>query len=520
MSESVGAKLRRNTRAGIITWALAQVVMVIRMAVYYQYLGEAGYGLWFLAFSIMSYFIFYNFGINNAFIKYTAEYHAKKDYEHLSHLLSTGFAAALLLGLTILILLFYFTDAIIAFFDFEGENAEDAIFVVKGIGVVTAFTVGLGVFGSVLNGVQRLDILNMIYVSCLCIEVAVAFVLLYLGYGIRALVLTYGGGVLASYAGMALYVRRFFPQLRLNPFLARRYCVPAMVSLGGRMQILGAAALFVSTADGIVFAKFQGLAFLGVYAIARRVATRAQGAALQAFGALVPASADLIARRDFDKLSHVYGTALRICCLGCAYLFGFIAVNSDYTMRFFQGGRYNDLSAQALVILSVALAIHTLTGPGSSMLRGAGLTLRELSYHILTAILFLLFFGVAYTLRYGDMILVLTFPLAVGAASLAFILVANRFFGVFALSPFHRMLLLAAAGPILAWAVRHAGHSPDVQDLTRWTAALQIALLGIPYTILFALASWFVPGLTRSDKEQIVKFIPGGQRIMRRFLEK
>ncbi len=521
MAESVGAKLRRNTRAGMITWAWGQVVQVVRMAVLYKFLGEEGYGLWFLAFSIMSYFVFYNFGINNAFVKYTAEYHAKKNYEHLSHLLSTGMSAAAAMGLVIVAVLFLFTDRVVAFFAFEATQTADAAFVVKGIGVVTAFAIASGVYNSVLTGIQRLDLLNICRVTFLTFEVAAAYACLRAGYGIRALVFVYGASIVFSYLSMAAVVRWQVPELRLNPLQSRWHCVPAMLSLGGRMQLLGAVALFVSTIDGIVFAKFEGLAFLGVYAIARRVASRAQGAALQAFGALAPASADLIARREYDKLSDVYGTSLRICCLGCAYLFGFIAINSDYTMLFFQGARrYDPLSAQALTVLSMALAIHTLTGPGSSMLRGAGRTAREISYQLATLGLFLGLFYLARRTGQDSQVVVMTFPLALSVASLGFIALANRFFRVFAFTPFHRMLLLCAAGPLLAWIVRMGwlgvgGELP----FTRWYAVVHLAALGIPYTGLFALAAWFLPGLTHGDKDQVLRFVPGAKRVLGRYLD-
>ena len=543
MSESVGARLRRNTRAGMITWAWGQVVMMVRLAIYYKFLGEEGYGLWFLAFSIMSYFVFYNFGINNAFIKYTAEYHAKKDYRELSHILSTGMAAAVAMGIGIVIVLFLFTDRVIAFFDFEPDNVADAAFVVKGVGVVTAFTVGCGVYNSVLIGIQRLDVLNIARVAFLTVEVVVATTLLFAGFGIRMLVFTYGAGMLFSYLAMAGFVWHYVPDLRLNPLHARRRCVPAMLSLGGRMQLLGAVALFVATVDGIVFAKLGGLAFLGVYAIARRVATRAQGAALQAFGALTPASADLLARKDYEGLSRVYGTALRICCLGCVYLFGFMAVNSDYTMLFFQGDQYNPLSAGALTFLSAALAIHTLTGPGTSMLRGAGWTVQEITYQLATLAFFLAAAFLAHHYGADDQTVVLTYPLAVSVGSLLFVVIANRFFRVPLLTPLSNaaprktgdkrgwtlwtvwtiwtrgMLLLIMAGPALAWAVRLAWDAMHLDlPFTRWWAIVVLLILGLPYTGLFALAAWFLPGLTAHDKAQIVKFVPGAHRLVGRYL--
>jgi hypothetical protein len=80
------------------------------------------------------------------------------------------------------------------------------------------------------------------------------------------------------------------------------------------------------------------------------------------------------------------------------------------------------------------------------------------------------------------------------------------------------MALLSAAGPAMAWALREMLPLPGVAEASRWDALALIVLMGVPYTALFSVATWFLPGLTRSDREQLVKFIPGGQRVMAKWL--
>jgi len=534
VSDSIGDKLRRNTQAGMLTWLWGQMLMMTRMMVYYRFLSEGEYGLWFLAFQIMGYFVFYNMGINTAFIKYTAEYHARNEHDELSHLLSTGLAFALLMGASIVVFLFLFTDFMVALFDFSPKNVADAQYVVQGIGLVTAFSIGFGVYSAVLIGIQRLDLLNLCRAAFLTIEVLLGFVFLYLGLGVRTLVFVYGVSVIGGTLSMAWMVKRQVPVLKLNPLLARRRCLPVLFSLGVKMQVLGAVAMIAATIDGIMYAKFgagtysaiekatdsgallagDALTFVGIYAIARTVANRAQGAALQCFGALAPASADLFARGDRSRISAVYGTALQICGLGSAYLFAFIAVNSDFTMLFFQGEKYNPLSAWALTFLSVALAIHTLSGPGSSMLRGAGLVWREMLYQALTLLLFVLFFFAAHEHGFESRVVVMSYPLALSLASLLFIGLANRFFGVPMCTPFCRLALLIAVAPLLAYLLRIGWLAlPMAHSTGRWWALGELVILGIPYTLFFALASWYLPGLSEADKEQILKFIPGARRM-------
>ena len=107
-------------------------------------------------------------------------------------------AAAAVLGITIIALLYCFTGTIITFFDFETARSADAVFVVKGIGLATAFTIATGVYGAVLNGIQRLDLINICYSAFMTVEVCLASWLLYSGYGIRVLVLTYGGSIVLT----------------------------------------------------------------------------------------------------------------------------------------------------------------------------------------------------------------------------------------------------------------------------------------------------------------------------------
>ena len=69
-----------------------------------------------------------------------------------------------------------------------------------------------------------------------------------------------------------------------------------------------------------------------------------------------------------------------------------------------------------------------------------------------------------------------------------------------------------ACGALLriAWNLLPISASP-----TRLTAAAAVLAMGFLYTALFAPCAWFLPGLTPVDKDQLVRFIPYGRRILR-----
>ena len=518
MPESVAAKIRRNTRVSTLCWGWGQALQFIRIPIVFAFLDADGYGLWLFAFSIMSYLGFY-MGIADAFIKYTAEYHARKDYGYLSELLSTGLLISLIVGAAAGAFFLLGHDWIISFFDIAPGKIAETRFVLIGIGLATSFSMTFSVYRAVLVGIQRLDIANVWRVLWFTIDFFLAVALLYAGLGVRALVLSYGVNVIGVTLVQAIYLRRLLPELHLKPWRAARRCVAPMFSLGFKMQLLSAVAILVATIDGLVFTKYEGLAFYGAYGIARTFANRAQSAVLQGFGALAPASADLMARQETDALRSVYSAAMRITLIICAYLFGFIAINADYTMMFFMGAdKYNLLSVLALRFLCLAFTIHTLTGPGTSMLRGAGKPALEITYTLFTLAFFLGLFAFARCYQSESLIVLSPFPSALPSPPSASSFSPTATSRPPSPPPGLKPFCLALSAPTLALLLRLAWNLLDAPlPFTRFGALAVIVVLGTPYTLLFALSLWRLPGLPPEDKDQLIRFIPKGRQLLARF---
>ncbi|MBI4556962.1 MAG: hypothetical protein HY706_05205, partial [Candidatus Hydrogenedentes bacterium] len=420
--------------------------------------------------------------------------------------------------LGLLAVLFLFTDAVVDFFNIQAANQEDARFVVISIGFVSAFTMIFGVYKATLTGLQRIDITNFCRVSFTTVEFFVGWLLLHFGFGIRGLVFAYCTNVLANTGLMWWFLQRMLPDVRVRAWHARRDCLGPIFSLGGRMQLLGIVAVVVTTVDKLALTIGQGLAFLGAYVIAKGIVEKTQSVPHQAFGALQPASAHLHGVGDYDKLQQVYGAAMRLCGLVAVYIFAFLAFNSDLVVLGYVGLRdSNALSAMALQFLCVSTVIHTLTGPGTSMLRGAGKPLLEMVYQGLMVVMFLIFVNLA--TRYGDeRSIVLSFPVALSIASVVFIALANRYFHAPQLCPLNAMFLPFLAAPFAAFWVRFGWNLlPLAGEMTRWSAAGAVVALGAAYTAVFAALAWFLPGLTPKDKEQLVKFVPFGSHLLQRF---
>lgn len=506
---TLGDNLRVNTRTSVVLWTIQQTLKFLLVPIIVAWISKKGYAIVVLAFSIMGYFTVHNFGLNAAFIKYTAECHAQRDYMRLSRLLSTGTAVGALISLVVLVAALGCTNRIVGFFDIEPAYRSDAQFVVACIAFVSFFTMIFGVFRATLVGLQRIDVTNRCSLAFSFVEFVGVALALRLGYGVRGVVGVYSVTIVAPLLVMAWFVQRYLPEVRITPLRASRDGVRSIVSLGGRMQLLGIVALLMSNLDKLTFTKYQGLAFAGAYALSRNLIDRVQGLPKQGFGALMAASADLHSREDRAKLSELFGASLRVTAVVSAYLFGFLAMNGDMIIRAYVGdAEYDARSSLALQFLCAAVFIHTLTGPGTSMLRGAGKPLIEMLYQGLTVALFLMLFGMARAVG-NENLIILCFPTSLALASLGFLVLANRHFKAPVLCPFTTVLVPITAGPVAAALIRWAWDSLPLRlSVTRWTCLLAVVCMGAVYTAVFAAVAWWGPGLTRRDKKQLLRFVP------------
>lgn len=535
---------------------MGQIIQVVRLPIFWSFIGPEGVAMWLLGFQVMGFIAFYNIGFDNAYLNYTAQYNAKGEYKRLSELLSTGVTIAFVLGGIIFAILYFASDRITVLMMNETTSPRNMAtfrYIIIVIAATNWYKMVAGVQRSMLSGAQRMDLMVYLGLILTPIELGAMVGAMYLGYGVDTLITIYA--VFMALPPVFIYAinRRILPEVRVNPFKARLDCVRPLFSLGGRMQLLGLVAIVVNTLDNLVMNKFYGLEFMGSYGTARQLSQRAQGVVRQGLGALVPASADLHTREDHQKLSGLYMSATRVTLLVTAFIFAFVGVNGDYILMIFMDAEnYTTIALQFIVFLSVARIFHTITGPGSTMLRGAGKPRDEISYQSLQGVLFLIFFvmveiylavgfthnfvlppvtmgGVGAQLEsamYWDKdytALLLTFPLSLILSSQVFVMFANRYFQAPLWTPFDKTLvpsfiaLFLAVGLRLGWnTIPESAFAflPFDWDFSRWPSVISVGTQGAVYCALFGIAMLLVPGLSRREKMQVLRLIPGGKRIL------
>src|SRR5690242_11169452 len=148
-------------------------------------LGDEAFGLWFLVFSITGYYGLFDLGIRSSIVRYVARYSATNDYEQLNRLINTAMASYGTVGILALLVTFGGTFYVASIFHISPSflSAAKLLFLMVGTAVSLGFP--LGVFGGILEGLQRFYLLNFTSVSSTLLRA-----------GLIVLALRHGGGLL------------------------------------------------------------------------------------------------------------------------------------------------------------------------------------------------------------------------------------------------------------------------------------------------------------------------------------
>lgn len=124
-------------------------------------LGKMYYGAWVLINTVMGYFSILEFGIRPALSRFVAKYRALGDTRKLQSIISTAFillCATSLLCLIVTLGISLFIDHI---FKLEGASIKLVRLTVVTVGIGFSIAIPLQIFGSVLAGIERFDLLNI-----------------------------------------------------------------------------------------------------------------------------------------------------------------------------------------------------------------------------------------------------------------------------------------------------------------------------------------------------------------------
>jgi len=261
----------RNIGTNYLAYGAAILSGLILTPIIIGAIGQEGYGAWVFIASLTTVLRLLDFGITPTVVRYTAFHRGVGATDDIDTLASASFAIFLILGLVSLVaglVLAWLLPSLIAL----PPDLEQPAQVACVIAVLTLATQApLGLFGSLLKGSQRFDVLN----AGSLVSILVYFVLV-----VTVLTRHSTLPVLATLALVAsvvrlgyplLYVRRELPGLRISPALVTSRSVRELLGFSGYAFLSHIAGKVVFSADVLVIGAVLGARQVALYGVAARL---------------------------------------------------------------------------------------------------------------------------------------------------------------------------------------------------------------------------------------------------------
>lgn len=424
MASDIAPRLARNSGYFVIKSFVALAAMLLITPYILKTIGKDHYGIWALAGVMTSYAQLSDFGITESLVKYTAEYHAKKDSASLNRLVNTVLFSYLGIALAVGWGLFVSLPFVAAeILKIPAVLQPQAVEIYRLAVIVFLVNMLFGVFSSIIVGSQQIGFSTAIYIVSTLISAGGTIMFLQHGWGLRGLVINSAMvAVVTSMLNIAV-ASRLFPDLRIN-FLQfiDRAMLKQILNFSWKVQASSISHVMIFQIDRILLSRYLGLESVAYYEIGSTAASYARSFLAAVISPLCPAASELSARKEFSLITGLYNRsfkliamlALPLCLLVIALARPFIAV---------WVGPGFDLAAVTLQLLMPAYVINVLTGPGSFILNGINrpdISMRSALFAGVTN-LFLCIFLVK-TIGYFGLIIGISTSLVVSALYFAFML--------------------------------------------------------------------------------------------------
>jgi len=288
---SIHKKMASNAAAGMIATGIYLVSRLLLTPFILSYLTLAEFGLWSLCFIILSYASMGGFGVNSTYIRYTARYSAEGHHEDISKLLSTGIAYMLSFSTLFCLILWGSMPLIHRAFDIEISQQALASSVFLGTAAVFSLELTLGGFRFIITGLHEIAKEKKITTIAGLLEIVAILIFLTLGSGILGLLYAYALRVIIETWSCRKVATTLLPELRVSPSLISREQFRLFFVFGGKVQVLGAAGIFLTALDRLFVTATAGLAAGGMLEIGRKLPFTAKKISESAFGPFLPAAA-------------------------------------------------------------------------------------------------------------------------------------------------------------------------------------------------------------------------------------
>ena len=318
-------------------------------------LGDAAFGLWVLVFSITGYYGLFDLGIRSSIIRYVAKYSANDEHDELNRLVNTALFSYSAIGSVTMLLTFVASSYVDSIFRIPLNFRATAhrLLIMAGSAVSLGFP--LGVFGGILEGLQRFYLLNFTNVCSTLLRALLIVIALRHGSGLLTVALiTVTLPLLAGLINAAI-VFCILP-LHFHPKYLNRGSLRRIASYSGPTFMIIVASRLRFKTDAMVIGTFVSSVAITYFAIGSRLVDYVGEVVSSLAQIFIPMSSRSDAMGDSEQLKRIFIAGNRACALIVFPITASLIILGKSVIEIWVGARYIATSYPVLLILLIPTA--------------------------------------------------------------------------------------------------------------------------------------------------------------------
>src|SRR6266850_199588 len=328
-------------------------------------LGVGDFGVWVLLTIFIYSFNLLDLGLGFSFVKYISAYHTHQDYDRINKVIFSGLAFYGLLGILGIAVGLLIQGPLLALFRIS--HAADVYLLI----LVTCAVTNIGaMFLSVFKGIQRMDKQNSLEITMSVLNVIGTVVFLEAGFGIFGLAVNALVSAFLAVCITFVTLKRVMPQFSLGWNFDSKL-LREMFSYGFKISVSRLGNLICFQTDKLIVSHVLGLAAVSFYEVGARLTSFMRAVPLVMLSALIPATSELGARQDREKILRTYLIISKYVAMLTVAAVAFLVVNAGSLIRLWLGSNF-DQSAVLVQILAIGYGVNVLGGVSSQIGAGVG----------------------------------------------------------------------------------------------------------------------------------------------------
>lgn len=334
-------------------------------------LGDTAFGIWVLIFSVTGYYGIFDFGIRSSIIRYVSKYTATRDSGEVSRLINTAMFTYAGVGALSMLITLAGCVYVDRWFHIEPgfQSTARGLLLLAGGSVAIGFP--LGVFGGMLEGLQKFYVLNWTNIVSNVLRAVLVVYFLNRGYGLLTVALITVGLPLVASVVRGVVALQALP-VTFSWTYVDRDAFRRMANYSGITFMIIVASRLRFKTDALVIGKFLGAAAITYFYAGSRLvdyAGEVVGSLAQIF---VPMSSQSDAAGNTDRLRKIFVAGNRACAFTALPITAVFIILGKSIIQVWLGKKYVEQGYPVLLILTIPYTLMLVQAASSRILFGMG----------------------------------------------------------------------------------------------------------------------------------------------------